>query len=93
MTPDTPLTEVAHHLSREGAGALSAFPIEIQVSTLTQLRTIIVFWEEHEVRLDPIAYQAAVDAVVGSLAPLYLKIYQQSFELNQLAMLLAGGQP
>ena len=91
MKADTPLTEVAHHLSPEGAGALGAFPPEIQVATLTQLRRIIVFWEEHEVHLDPIAYQAAVDAVVGSLAPLYLKIYEQSFELSQLALLLAGG--
>jgi hypothetical protein len=74
MKPDTPLTEVAHHLPLDAALRLSKERGEIQTAVLAQIRTVVVFWETSRYVFDPVAYEGILDALVATLIPLYQTI-------------------
>lgn len=70
MTPETPLTEVARFLPVDAARVLSECDYTIQAHVLGQMRAILIYWEGRGIALDPVAMEAAINAVVASTAPL-----------------------
>lgn len=74
MNLDTPIHEVAQHMPQEAAAFLMRHSEEVQIATLTQIRSIVAYFETKRVVMDPIAYDAILRGMTLVLAPLYEEI-------------------
>lgn len=90
MSPDTPLEEVARHLPPEAAEHLDGLHSEVQIQTLTLLRVVVSYWDANNYTFDPIAYEGMVNALVGSIAPLFDALRDLNEANSALAQRLAS---
>lgn len=85
MNLDTPLVEVISHLPKEAAQLLDPMEADVQAAVLTQIRTTVSIWEEHQMVFDPVTYEAFLIALVAALGPLYeayIQLQRRAFGLE-----------
>lgn len=86
MRPDTPLTEVATHLPLPAAQILDEMAEDVQEYVLSQMRRVIVWWEEQGYVLDPVSYEAVLTALVACLTPQAEEIRRAARTIATLAI-------
>ena len=65
MKHDTPLPEVAHHLSLHSARILGGQAGAVQQAVLSDVRAFVVYLEEQGVSMDTVTYEVVLDAFVA----------------------------
>jgi hypothetical protein len=90
MNMETPLTEVAHHLPAETAGALGEFPQSVQVATLGAIRLTVSCWEEAGVSLDPMQYAVLLSTLTKTLSTTYAELFALQHRLAALELQREG---
>lgn len=81
MNEDTPLEKVAAILPIDSAKLLTDVNSDVQVYILKQMRAVICYWESIDIELDPLVFEAVLDAMVGTLTPLAETIQRLTWQL------------
>lgn len=77
---DPALLNIARQLPGAVAQALQQQPIDTQVRALEAIEKITAYWDEHDVRLDPVQWATVVGTFVMALIPVHLELELQERE-------------